>query len=131
MYNYIPIYILSFVAILAIVSLPLAEYWSHIEMNKAQKLPYDWCDFRTFLIEFYKRYGVKDFEYDIRYNSIFLRTWDDKTKNYIHKIWLHASVIRFDDNKCMILYPWSYFKYCRWLKNYDKPKRNKELFTRK
>ena len=131
MYEYIPICLLSVAAILAIVTVPLAKYSGHITMNKAQNLPYDWCDFKTFLTEFYKRFGTKDFEYNTTYKSIFLRTWDDKSKKYIHKIYLHASIIKFDDNKCMILYPWSYFKYCRWLKNYGNAKRNKGLFTRK
>lgn len=102
-------------------------------MNRDQNLPYDWCNFKTFLTEFYKRYETKDFEYDTKYKSIFLKTWDSESHNYIHKIHLHASIIKFDNNKCMILYPWSYFKYCRWLKNYGKAKRNKRnkgLFTR-
>ena len=131
MFDDISICLLSLAAIMAVVTIPWAAYSSHIEMSKAQKLPYNWCDFKTFLAEFYKRYEAKGFEYDTRWNSIFLKTWDDNSKDYIHKIWLHAAVIRFDDNKCMILYPWSYFKYCRWLKNYGNTKRNKELFMRK
>lgn len=109
----------------------VSEYLTHITMNRVQKLPYDWCNFKTFLSEFYKRYEKKDFEFDTKYKSIFLKTWDSESRNYIHKIYLHASIIKFDDNKCMILYPWSYFKYCRWLNNYGKTKRNKGLFTSK
>ncbi len=117
--------------IIFILILAVSEYLTHVSMNKDQKLPYDWCNFKTFLTEFYKRYDKKDFEFDTKYKSIFLKTWDSESRSYIHKIYLHASIVKFDDNKCMILYPWSYYKYCRWLKNYGKSNRVKKLFARK
>lgn len=122
-----PVLVLVFIALIPFMS----DYLSHIGMNKDQNLPYDWCDFKTFLGEFYKRYDPKNLEYNTNYKSIFLETWDNESHCYIHKIHLHASIIKFDNDKCMILYPWSYFKYCRWLKNYEKSKRSKGLFTRK
>lgn len=119
-----PVLVLAFIALIPFIS----DYLSHIVMIRGEKLPYDWCDFKTFLLEFESRLG-QGAEYENKRGSIFIRTWDDKSKKYIHKVYLHASIIRFDDNRCMILYPWSYIKYCNWLKGFGGAKRVKGLYA--
>ncbi|WP_143323003.1 hypothetical protein [Clostridium sp. HBUAS56010] len=120
------VFMILFVALITF----MADYLSHIIMVRAEKLPYDWCDFKTFLLEFESKLD-KSAEYENKRGSIFIRLWDDKRKKYIHKVYLHASIIRFDDSRCMILYPWSYIKYCKWLKGFGGAKRVKGLYTMK
>ena len=78
----------------------------HISMNIDQNKPYDWCTFKTFKREFDK-YKNKLHADDTFRNSIFL----DKT------VYLHASIIEFND-KCMILYPHSWLRYCIWKRRF-------------
>ena len=101
-------------------------------MNIDQNKPYDWCSFKTFKKEFNKYinnpklYIQKFGDY-----SIFL----DEDNRY-NILYLHASIIKFND-KCMILYPFSWLRYCIWKINFTKsriPKnksyRQKDLFVK-
>jgi len=106
----------------------IADYSSHIYMIKGENLQYDWCNFKTFLSEFNLRFNKEFAECNSPRGSIFVRLWDSQNEKLIYKIYLHAGIIRFDDDKCMILYPWSYFKYCKWLKGFDESKRVKGLY---
>ncbi len=90
--------------------------WSvHISMNKDESKPYDWCTFKTFKKEFDK-YINNPKLYIKKYGdySIFL---DGTGLNRI--VYLHASIIRFND-KCMILYPYSWLRYLVWKRNFTK-----------
>lgn len=123
--------ILFIVLLLFIVPIIMytAEYITHIHMVKGEELKYDWCNFKTFLSEFNSRFDSEIAEYDNPRGSVFIRLWDSQNNKFVCKIYLHASIIRFDDDKCMILYPWSYFKYCKWLKQFGEPRRVKGLYN--
>ena len=107
------LFILLTVLIIAIIL--LATSWEiHISMNVNSGKPYDWCTFNTFMREFNKykddsRLESKNYFKD----SIFL--YD----GFRHVVYLHASIIEFDE-KCMILYPLSYIRYCIWKYNFTK-----------
>lgn len=97
----------------------LASYLTHIQMNKNEKLPYDFVHFGTFIREFDRYKYVPTLQYNKEYKSIFLRQNDKRI------IYLHASIVKFND-KCMIFYPISWIKYCIWMrKNFKEGVRNR------
>ena len=102
---------ISFILIICFVGFIFS--WSvHISRNKDTGRPYDWCTFDTFIKEFNKYINNPNLE--IRANSIFLY------KSYLEcDVYLHASIIKFDE-KCMILYPLSWIKYCIWKNSFTK-----------
>lgn len=124
LYLYIPVVLLTLALILFGISVPLASYLAHVEMNKEQGKPYDWCSFKTFLIEFNSHFDLVNTDFNTRFNSIFIKS--DQFK-YGDRVYLHASIIKFDDSKCMILYPWSFFKYCKWKKKMIETKGAKRI----
>ncbi len=99
--------------------------WSvHISMNKNQKKPYNWCSFKTFKKEFDKhKDNPKLYIQQFSDFSIFVDgdgLGDD--------VYLHASIVMFN-GKCMILYPWSWLRYCIWKRNFAKNfYRQRDLF---
>lgn len=92
----------------------IADYKSHIKMNKNENLPYDYVNFNTFLKEFNKYRKNPRMKYGDK--SIFL-----KDENFNRIVHLHANIVEFD-GKCMIFKPLSYFKYRRWIKKQCKNK---------
>ena len=109
-----------FAFILILVLFIYLSYWSiHVNMNKEEKLPYDFVTFKTFLNEFKKYKDDPDLEkYKYNEKSIFLM----KDEKYL--VYLHANIVKFND-KCMIFYPIDYIKYCLWMKKFNKkPKEN-------
>ena len=89
------------------------EWGVHIDMNKDEKLPYDYVNFETFIKEFEKYQDDPRLDFS-RPGSIFLRT------SYFNDIlYLHADIVRID-NKCMIFYPIDYLKYKIWMKKIHK-----------
>lgn len=95
--------------LIVVIAIPLACYLAHIDVSLALNKPYDWVGFKTFLMEFDKFKDDQKLEFDKNYKSIFCYGdgYEDK------KVYCHASVICFD-NKCMILYPISFFRYWLW-----------------
>lgn len=92
------------------------EFWTiHVDMNKGEKLPYDFVTFNTFIREFEKYKNDPDLQkYQYDGKSIFLQ------KNGKFIVYLHADIVKFND-KCMIFYPLDYAIYCLWKKNFNKP----------
>lgn len=112
------IWILVMLCVLFIIF--MVDWSVHISMNKGTNNPYDWCTFKTFVKEFdkYKNHPELKVAYG---DSIFLR------KNIIDDIvYLHASIICFE-GKCMILYPFSYLRYCIWKYNFIQNKNKKRV----
>lgn len=95
-----------------------ASYMTHIDMNKGQNLPYDYVSFNTFIREFDKyRYSL-GLEHMENGESIFLKG----DNGYV--LYLHASIVKIN-GKCMIFYPIDWFRYCIWIKRFNKPKGNR------
>jgi len=97
-------FILALVIALTIVY-SVACYSAHIHMILREDKPYDFVGFKTFIFEFNRYKKDHKISYDKEVNGIFGEDRDD--------LYLCASIIRFN-NKCMILYPISFFKYCLW-----------------
>ena len=113
------LFILLFVVVFY-AGLWLAVDWTvHISISKYQGKPYDWCTFKTFMREFdkYKNHPKLKKGCSCDKHSIFLRE-----KAFEHMVYLHASIIEFN-GKCMILYPFSYIRYCIWKYNFTKHNR--------
>ena len=110
---YIGIVVCLYLLILGI-SYNIADYMSHVKMNKNENLTYDYVDFNTFLNEFTKYKDNPRIKYEDE--SIFLK--DD---NYDCIVYLHANIVEFDE-KCMIFKPFSWFKYRSWFKKQCKNK---------
>lgn len=96
------------------ISYNIADYMSHVTMNKNENLPYDYVNFNTFINEFAKYKDDPRIKYGDK--SIFL-----KDENFNRIVYLHANIVEFD-GKCMIFKPLSYFKYRRWIKKQCKNK---------
>lgn len=94
------------------------SYVTHIHMNKKEKLPYDYVSFKTFIREFNKYKYNPRLERRENNNSIILK----KDNDYV--LYLHASIVKID-GKCMIFYPVDWFRYCIWIKRFNKPKGNR------
>ena len=119
----LPIFILLGIAG-AVTLIVFSVMWSvHIEMNKENGMPYDWCTFKRFKKEFDKYRNHPQLEKGaFGGESIFLYG-----ANCSHIVYLHASIIEFN-GKCMILYPHSYFWYCiwKWYFNKERKRTNKQ-----
>lgn len=96
------------------ISYNIADYMSHVTMNKNENLPYDYVNFNTFINEFAKYKDDPRIKYGDK--SIFL-----KDENYNRIIHLHANIVEFN-GKCMIFNPFSWFKYRSWVKKQCKNK---------
>lgn len=95
-----------------------ASYTTHIHMNKKENLPYDYVNFKTFIREFDKyRYSL-GLERRENGESIFLKGDND------YVLYLHASIVKIN-GKCMIFYPIDWFRYCIWIKKFNKSKGNR------
>lgn len=88
-------------------------YVTHIHMNLREDKPYDWVKFKTFISTFNK--------YNKDGNLIFDKSLGGIFSENKGELYLHASIIRFDD-KCMILYPIGFFRYWLWKRNLLKKK---------
>jgi hypothetical protein len=98
---------------LLIISVCLFASWkTHIDMNKGQNLPYDYVHFKTFIKEFEKYKDDPKLRSNGWKDSIFLQ---DSIGNDI--LYLHASIVQIN-NKCMIFYPLSWWRYQRWINNF-------------
>ena len=91
----------------------------HVSMIKDERSPYDWCTFKTFIKEFNKYKDHPQLEIDSRFwsingASIFL--YEGVCE---HIVFLHADIIKFNEN-CMLLYPWSWARYCFWKRDFTK-----------
>lgn len=92
----------------------ISSWLTHIDMNKGENKPYDWCTFSTFKKEFDKyKDNPKLEKAAFTGESIFLR------ENLHYIVYLHADIVKFDE-KCMILYPHSYLAYHIWKHNFNK-----------
>ena len=106
--------VVCFYILLYVIVYNIADYGSHIQMNKDEGLPYDYVNFNTFLKEFNKYKENPKIEYGDKF--IFLK--DEIFNRIVH---LHADIVEFD-GKCMIFKPLSYFKYRSWIKKQCKNK---------
>ena len=117
------------IAILIFIILFIVSWTTHIEMNKQQGVPYDWCTFKRFIKEFNKYKDHPELKAgEWGRSSIFLCEKFDN--GYKDTVYLHANIVQFD-GKCMILYPYSYLRYCIWKRNFNKKavdKRQKGLW---
>ena len=99
-------------------------------MNRDQNLQYDYVNFKTFINvfnEYMDRYKDNS-NVNIKYGyyespAVFMRM----KYNCNYFIYLHASIVKFE-NKCMIFYPWSWIKYCIWIRKFTKGKHVKGLW---
>ena len=124
------IFAIFLLIILIVILTGIIYFWicysTHIYMNHKQNLPYDYVDFETFInvFNYYMDKYKDDPNIDIRYGfggspAIFMRM-KNNYDNYF--IYLHADIVQFE-NKCMIFYPWSWIKYCIWMKQFVNGKR--------
>ena len=117
------IYVLQFIIF-------ISSYLTHIQMNRDQNLQYDYVNFKTFINvfnEYMDRYKDNS-NVNIKYGyhgspAVFMRM----KYNCNYFIYLHASIVKFE-NKCMIFYPWSWIKYCIWIRKFTKGKHVKGLW---
>lgn len=107
-----------FMVIYACLVCVFSSYATHIYMNKKENVPYDYVNFKTFSREFNKYKYSLGLEYNENGESIFLKINND----YI--LYLHASIVKIN-GKCMIFYPIDWFKYCIWIKQFNKSKTNR------
>ena len=128
---FIMIFVILLVVILAEFICFIACYMTHIKMNKERNLPYDYVNFKTFRKVFtsYMDKYKDNLNIDIKYGfynspAVFMRNKYDYNNELIY---LHADIVRFE-KKCMIFYPWSYIKYCRWIRKFVNNKRVKDLW---
>lgn len=114
------IFILSVIVIIGLAAW-IIDWGVHIFMVKGEYKPYDWCDFKTFKKEFdkYKNNPQLHIEKFSDF-SIFVKGMN---LNYI--VYLHANIIKFND-KCMILYPFSWLRYRIWKRNFVKSEISKK-----
>ena len=109
--------------VLAIIFILMLCFWvsysTHIDMNKQEKLPYDYVTLNTFIREFNKYKDDPDLQKNEWNNkSIFLR------KNDKDILYLHADIVRINE-KCMIFYPIDWIKYCIWMRQFQKVDSNR------
>ena len=100
--------------LVALISISLIIYSTHIIICRDQDLPYGYGTFKDFIREFNKYNNWKIESYNNwkieSYKGSFFGKGDDWERYYIH-----AGIIIFD-GKTMILYPISYFKFKIWSK---------------
>ena len=118
------IYVLSTIVVMGLIAW-IIDWSVHISMIKDEDKPYDWCTFRTFKKEFdkYKNNPQLHIEKFSDY-SIFVKGMN---LNYI--VYLHANIIKFND-KCMILYPFSWLRYRIWKRNFAKSRNSSKVSNR-
>lgn len=107
--------------LVALISISLIIYSTHILICKDQDLSYGYGMFKDFIREFnkYNNWTVES------YKGSFFGEGDDWERYYIH-----ASIIKFD-GQVMILYPISYFKFEIWsLKKWKEMKGIKKISWR-
>lgn len=104
-----------FIAIFAYIFFVIS-WTTHIDMNKKENKPYNWCTFKTFIKEFdkYKNNPKLHVRKVVGETSVFLYG-----TNYESIVYLHASIIKFNE-KCMILYPHSWLRYCIWKRKFTR-----------
>lgn len=109
--------IIEILILLALIWFVYLGFWSiHVNMNKDEKLPYDFVTFKTFMKEFEKYKDdprLQKYEWNGNKKSIFL----EGVKGNV--VYLHANIVKFNE-KCMIFYPLDYIKYCLWMKKFHK-----------
>lgn len=96
----------------------IISYITHVTLSMEENEEYEWMSFKTFLTKFEKyknnqnmKYGYK--YYNETYPGIFLQ--DCENEEFKEKVHLFASIIKIDE-RCIILYPISWYRYCKWLK---------------
>lgn len=124
-----------FVILLAVITIGfiwfIACYLTHIEMNRGQNLPYDYVNFKTFRAIFdsymdkYKDNPNVKIKYGWHGSPAVFMYMNYGYYNYL--IYLYANIVKFE-NKCMIFYPFSYIKYCIWMRKFANGSRKKGLW---
>lgn len=114
------------IIIICIILAIVIAWSSHVFMNTTEGSPYDWCTFERFIEEFNKYVNHPELQAgEWGGSSIFLRERVDYGyKGYKETVYLHAGIVKFD-GKCMVLYPYSYLKYCIWKYIFNKKATNK------
>lgn len=103
---------------LFVLSIFCADWASHISMNKDRNKPYGWGNYNQFVEEFnkYKNWTIQTPFSNSFFGEIITSAYRTKDTRY----YIHAGIVIFDD-KCMNLYPLSYFRAKRFLKKeYEK-----------
>lgn len=96
------------------LSIGIGVSWTvHLSQNKDQHKPYGWGTYKQFMREF-EKYGKWTID-NVNENSFFGEIVSPEYRTRDSKYYIHAGIIQFD-NRCMNLYPLSYFRVRCFLK---------------
>ena len=107
-------YVILLISLVILVNI-ISSYVVHISMTLDEHIEYDYVHFKTFLEEYKKYENDPDLEHSKDGRSIFLMKCDGYNINKI--LYLHAGIVMIND-KCMIFYPFSWLKYCIWMRQF-------------